>query len=47
MTDNKLIKTDLSNITEQECRIMVIKLITDLEKSKKGSKNLLLQRSKD
>ena len=31
-TANKLIKKDLSNITEQEFRIIVIKLITGLEK---------------
>ena len=33
MTANKLIKNDLSNITEQEFRIIVIKLIAGLEKS--------------
>ena len=33
MTANKLIKTDLSNATEQVFRIIVIKLITGLEKS--------------
>ena len=32
-TTNKLIKNDLSNITQQEFRIIVIKLITGLEKS--------------
>ena len=32
-TTNKLIKTDLSNIMEQEFRIIVIKLITGLEKA--------------
>ena len=32
-TANKLIKSDLSNITEQEFRIIVIKLIIGLEKS--------------
>ena len=32
-TANKLIKTDLSNITEQEFRVIVIKLIAGLEKS--------------
>ena len=31
-TANKLIKTDLSNITEQEFRIIVIKLIAGIEK---------------
>ena len=30
---NKFIKTDLSNIMEQEFRIIVIKLITGLEKA--------------
>ena len=33
MTANVLIKNDLSNITEQEFRIIVIKLIAGLEKS--------------
>ena len=33
VTANKLIKTDLSNVTEQEFRIIVIKLIAGLEKS--------------
>ena len=32
-TANELIKNDLSNITEQEFRIIVIKLISGLEKS--------------
>ena len=32
VTDNEQIKTDLSNITEQEFRIIVIKLIAWLEK---------------
>ena len=38
MTANKLIKTDLSNITEQEFRIIVIKLIAGLEKSIEDSR---------
>ena len=33
VTANELIKTDLSNITEQEFRIIVIKLTSGLEKS--------------
>ena len=33
VTVNELIKNDFSNITEQEFRIIVIKLITGLEKS--------------
>ena len=33
MTAKKLNKTDISNITEQEFRIIVIRLITGLEKS--------------
>ena len=37
-TANKLIKTDLSNITEQEFRGIVIKLIAGLEKSIKDSR---------
>ena len=36
MTANELIKNDLSNITEHEFIIKVIKLITGLEKSIKG-----------
>ena len=32
-TANKLIKNDLSNITDNEFKIIVIKLITGLEKS--------------
>ena len=44
-TANELIKNDLSNITEQEFRIIVIKLITGLEKSiEDSSRDLLLQR---
>ena len=37
-TANKLIKSDLSNITEQEFRIIVIKLIIGLEKSIEDSR---------
>ena len=37
MTDKELIKTDLSNITEQEFRVIVIKLIAVLEKSTEDS----------
>ena len=37
-TANELIKNDLSNITKQEFRIMVIKLITGLEKSIEDSR---------
>ena len=38
VTANELIKNDLSNITEQEFRIIVIKLIAGLEKSIEGSR---------
>ena len=38
VTANKLIKNDLSNITEQEFRIIVIKLIAGLEKSIEDNK---------
>ena len=38
MTANQLIKNDLSNIMEQEIRIIVIKLIAGLEKSIEDSK---------
>ena len=37
-TANKFIKNDLSNITEQEFRIIVIKLIAGLEKSIEDSR---------
>ena len=38
VTDNELIKNDLSNTTEQEFRIIVIKLISGLEKSIEDSR---------
>ena len=47
VTAKELIKTDLSNITEQEFRIRVIKLIAGLEKTQRTAENLLLQRTKD
>ena len=37
-TANKLIKTDLSNTTKQEFRIIAMKLITGLEKSIEDSR---------
>ena len=37
-TANKLIKNDLSNVTENELKIIVIKLITGLEKSIEDSR---------
>ena len=37
-TANELIKNDLSNITENEFKIIVIKLITGLEKSIEDSR---------
>ena len=37
-TANELIKTDLSNIMEQEFRIIIIKLIAGLEKSIEDSR---------
>ena len=40
-TANKLIKTDLSNITEQEFRIIVIKLIAGFEKSIEESRETI------
>ena len=43
---NELIKADLSNITEQEFRIIVIN-IASLKKAEKTAENLLLQRSRD
>ena len=38
-TANELIKNDLSNITEQEFRIIVIKLIPGLRKSIKNTRD--------
>ena len=38
MTANELIKNDLSNITEEEFRIIVIKLIAGLQKSIEDSR---------
>ena len=38
VTANELIKNDTSNITEQEFRIVVMKLITGLEKSIQDSR---------
>ena len=37
-TANELIKTDISNVTEQEFRIIAIKLIAGLEKSTEDSR---------
>ena len=47
VTANKLIKTDLSNITEQEFRIIVIKLIAGLEKSIEGSRESIAAEIRD
>ena len=41
VTANELIKNDLSNITEQEFRIIVIKLIAGLEKSIEDSRECI------
>ena len=38
MVAKELIKTDINNITEQEFRILVIRLITGLEKSIQDSR---------
>ena len=40
-TANELIKNDLNNITEREFRIIVIKLIAELENSIKDSRESL------
>ena len=45
-TANKLIKTDLSNITKQEFRIIVVKLITGLEKSIEDSRESIATETK-
>ena len=42
-TANKLIKNDLSNIMEQELGIIVIKLITGLEKSIEDSRESIVR----
>ena len=41
VTVNKLIKNNLSNITEQEFRIIVIKLIAGLEESIEDSRECI------
>ena len=43
-TANELIKNDLSNIMEQEFRIIVIKLIAGLEKSRQDSRESIAYR---
>ena len=47
MTAKELIKTDINNITEQEFRITVIRLIAGLGKSIEDTENILLQRSRN
>ena len=37
MTAKELIKTDINNVTEQEFRIIVIRLITGLEEKHRGT----------
>ena len=46
VTANELIKTNLSNMTEQEFRIIAIKLITGLEKSIEGSRESIAREIK-
>ena len=46
-TANELIKNELSNMAENEFKIIVIKLITGLDKSIEEAENLFLQRSRD
>ena len=41
-TANELIKTDISNVTEQEFRIIAIKLIAGLEKSTEDSRQSIV-----
>ena len=43
MTARELLKTDINNISEQEFRITVIRLIARLKKAQKTAKNLFLQ----
>ena len=47
VTANELIKNNLSNIMEQEFRVIVIKLIAGLGKSIEDSRDSMLQRSRD
>ena len=47
VTANKLIKNYLSNIIEQEFRIIVIKLISGLEKSIEDSRESIATEIKD
>ena len=48
MTPKKFLKTYINNITEQEFKIITIRLIAGLEKkAKKTAENLLLQRSRN
>ena len=44
VTAKELIKIDLSNITEQEFRIIVIKLIAGLEKTHRGQQRIYCYR---
>ena len=43
MTAREFLKTDINNISEQEFRITVIRLISGTEKKHKSAENLLLQ----
>ena len=47
VTASELIKTDFSNITEQEFRIIVIKLIAGLEKSIEDSRESIATEIRD
>ena len=47
MTTKEWIKTDINNITEQEFRIIVIRLITGLEKSIEDSRESIAAEIKE
>ena len=46
ITSRELLKTDINNISEQEFRVTVTRLIVGLKKSMEAAENLLLQRPK-
>ena len=47
MTARELLKTYINNISDQEFRIIVLRLITGLEKRREDSRESMLQRSRN
>ena len=47
MTAKELLKTAINNISDQEFRIIVLRLITGLEKRREDSRESMLQRSRN